>query len=77
MRGSRNFFGSVEKVNGDVFWDSVHNKLLGENESLVKDEECCVTPDLQGYLTTTNLTTKPMNNEDKSAVFDILGKTNF
>ena len=36
-----------------------------------------IAPEFLYYFTKSNLTTKPMDNEDKSTVYDILKKTGF
>ena len=41
------------------------------------DKEYDRATDIQEFFTKTFLTTKPMNNEDKSTVFDVLQKTCF
>ena len=41
------------------------------------DKKYDITADIQEFLTETNITIRPMNNEDKSTVFNILEKTGF
>ena len=60
-----------------MYFGMVYNKSLGENKILIKDEEYLITPNIQESFIITRLTTKPMHNEDKSIVFNIIGKTCF
>ena len=41
------------------------------------DKDYDITPTIQHFLTKTSLTTKPVNDRDKSTVFDIIEKTDF
>ena len=76
MKGNRNFFQLVEE-GGKVFWNKIPVKALGENKVSIKDQEYDINPFIQKYLTNTNKTTKHMDNEDKSTVYDILKVTGF
>ena len=75
MKGSKNFFKLVEKDDGQVFWKKIPIKALGENGISIKDQEYDVKPNTQ--TTNTKLTTKNMDDEDKSTVYDILKNTGF
>ena len=77
MKGSRNFFELVEKDDGQVFWNKIPVKALGENRISVKDLEYDIKPNIQTYFTNTKLTTKNMDDEDKLTVYDILKITGF
>ena len=50
---------------------------MGQSRSRLEGEDYDLTPDIQEYFTKTNLTTKPLKNEDKPTVYDILEKTGF
>ena len=56
----------------EVFWNKIPIIPKGENRVSIKDEEFNIKPNIQEYFTNTTLTTKNMNNEDKSTVYDIL-----
>ena len=66
-----------EKPNGEVFWNKILVKPLGENKINIKDEEYDIIPLIQTYFTNTISTTKTLNDEDKSTVDDILKTTGF
>ena len=77
MKGSKNFFKLVEKADGQVFWNKIPIKALGENRNSNKNQENDIKPNIQKYFTNTKLTTKNMNDADKSTVNDILKITGF
>ena len=66
MKKSKKFSNLVEKSNGFVVSDGVHNKPVGANRNMIKDEEYDLTPDFRQYFTKTILTTKPMNKQINS-----------
>ena len=76
MKKSINFF-KLEQIDNNVFWNKIPIKALGENRISIKDQEYNITPNIQTYLTNTKLTTKNMDDEDKSIVYDILKNTGF
>ena len=76
LKGNRIFFKLVED-DGNVFWNKIPIKALGENRIRIKNDEYDITPNVQAYFTNTNQTTKYMNDEDKSTVYDILRNTGF
>ena len=39
MKGSKNFFKLEEKANGQVFWNKIPIKAIGENRISIKDQE--------------------------------------
>ena len=63
MKRSKIFFKSVEKGNGDAFWNKILIKPLGENRISIIDEEYEINPNIQAFFTNTKLTTKHMNDE--------------
>ena len=77
MKGSRNFFKLVEKLDGQVFCKTIPIKAIGENRISIKDQEYDIKPDIQTYFTNTKLTTRNMDDEDKSIIYDILKNTGF
>ena len=77
MKESENFFKLEEKDDGQVFWNEIPIKALRENRITFKDEEYHIKPNIQNYFTNTKLTTKNMDEEDKSTVYDILKSTGF
>ena len=77
MKESNFFFKIVEKPNGEFFWNNIFIEPLGEARIGIKGEECGINPNIQSYFTNTNDTTKPMDDEDKSTVFNILEKIGF
>ena len=50
---------------------------LGHNKISIKNREYDIKPNIQAYFTNTKLTTKNMDDEDKSTVYDILKNTGF
>ena len=77
MKGSKNFFKLVGKADGQVFWTKIPIKALGENRISIKNQEYDIKPNIQNYFTNTNQTTKNMDDEDKSTVYDILKNIGF
>ena len=77
MKGNKNFFKLVEKDDGQVRWKKIPIKALGENRISIKNQEFDLKPNNQKYSTNTNLTTKNMDDEDKSIVYDILKNIGF
>ena len=77
MKKCKNFFKLLEKDKGDVFWNKILIKSLGQNRINNKDNECDIYPNIQAYFTNTKLATKTMNDEDKSTVYDICKNTGF
>ena len=59
------------------FWNKVPIKALEENRISIKGQEYDIKPNIQTYFTNTKLTTKIMDDEDKSTVYDILKNTGF
>ena len=76
MKKSKNFF-KLEQVGNEVFWNKIPIKALGGNRISIKDQEYDIKPNIQEYFTNTKLTTKNMNDEDKSIINDILKNTGF
>ena len=76
MKRSKKFF-KLEQEGNRVFWNKIPVIPQGENRVGIKGEEFDITPNIQNYFTNTKLTTKRMNNEDKSTVYDILKNTGF
>ena len=60
-----------------MFWNIIITKPLGEKRNNFKDEEYNISPLIQEYCTNTKLTTKTMNDKDKSTVYYILRNTSF
>ena len=77
MKGSKNFFKLVEKDDCRILWNKIPIKALRENRISVKNQESDIKPNIQKYFTNTNLTTKNMDDEDKSIVYDILKNIGF
>ena len=77
MKGSKKFFKLEEKANGQVFWNKIPIKALGENRISIKDQEYDIKANIQNYFTNTNQTTKNMDDEDKLIVYDILKNIGF
>ena len=67
---------SLEK-DVEVLWNKIPLTALGENGISIKNQEYDIKPNIQTYFTNTNLTTKNMDDEDESTVFDILKTTGF
>ena len=76
MKGNKNFFKTLEK-DGEVLWNKIPIKALGENRISIKNQEYDLKPNIQTYFTDTNLTTENRDDEDKSTVYDILKNTGF
>ena len=77
MKGSKNFIKLVEKDDGQVFWNKILIKALGENRISFKDQEYDIKPNIQTYFPNAILTTKNMDDEDELIVYDILKITGF
>ena len=77
MKGSKNFFKLVEKADDQVFWNKIPIKALGENRISIKNQEYDIKPSIQNCFTSTNQTTKNMDDEDKLTVYDILKNIGF
>ena len=77
MEGNKYFFKLEEKDGGKVFWNIIPIKALGENRFSNKDQEYDLKPNIEAYFTNTKQTTKNMDNEDKSTVYDILKNAGF
>ena len=73
MKKSKIFF-KLEQDGNELFWNKIPIKALGDNRISIKDHEYDINPIIQEYFTNTKQTTKNMNNEDKSTVYDILKK---
>ena len=76
MKGNKNFFKLLEK-DGEVFWNKIPIKAKGENRISNKTREYDIKPNIQKYFTNTKLTTKSMDDEDKSTAYDILKNIGF
>ena len=77
MRGSKNFFKLEEKDEGQVFWNKISIKALGEKRISIKDQKYDIKPNIQKYFTISKLKTKNMDDDDNSTVYDILKKQVF
>ena len=55
MKKSKKIFKLEEKDNGNVFWNKIRIKALGENRISIKDEEYDIKPNIQAYFTNTKL----------------------
>ena len=77
MKENKKFFKLVEKDDGEVFWNKICFKALGDNRISIKNQEYNIKPNIQKYFTNTKLTTKNMDDEDKSTVCDLLKNTGF
>ena len=60
-----------------MFLNNVLIEPLAENRIKIEDKQYDIGPNFQTQFTDTNLTTKPMNDEDKSTVYVILQITGF
>ena len=72
MKRSKNFLKLGEKDNGDVFWNIILIRPLGDKRIGINDELYDITSNIQACFINTKLTTKSMDNEDKLTVFNIL-----
>ena len=77
MKKSKNISKQDGKPNGGVFWSNILTKPLREKRIIIKDGEYNISPVIQEKFTNAKLTTKTMNHEDKSTVYDILKNTGF
>ena len=71
MKTSKNFF-KLEQNGNKVFRNKTPIKALGENRISINEKECDIKPNIQNHFTNRRLTTKHMDNDDKSTVYDIL-----
>ena len=76
MKKSKNFF-KIEQIDGQVFRNKIPIRAKGENRISIKDQEYNINPIFQTYFTNTKQTTKHMDDEDKSTVYDIQKNTGF
>ena len=76
MKGKKNFLKLLEQ-DGEVFWNKIPIKALGESRISIRNQEYDIETNIQKYFTKTKLTTKNMDYEDKSIVYDILKITGF
>ena len=53
MKGSKKFFKLVEQDNGQIFWNKIPIKALGENRISIKNQEYDIKPNFQTYCTNT------------------------
>ena len=74
---SKKFFILEGKSDGDVFWNDLFLKLLGEIRISIKNQEFDIKPDNRAYFTNTKLTTKFSDKNENETVFDILEKVGF
>ena len=76
MKKSKIFFKLVQEDN-KVFWNKIPIKALGGNRISIENQEYDISLKIQSYFTSTNRTTKYMNDEDKLTVHDILTNIGF
>ena len=76
MKKSKNSF-KLEQDGNKVFWNKTPIKALGENRISNNNQEYDIKPNIQEYFTKTQKTTKNMDDDDKSTVYDILKNTGF
>ena len=76
MKKSKNFF-KLEQDGNKVSWNKIPFKALGENRISINEKEYDIKPNIQNYFTNTRLTTKHMDNDDKSTVYDIIKDIGF
>ena len=76
MKRNKNFFKLVDD-DGEVFRIKIPTKAKGETRNSIKKQEYDIKHNIQKYFTNTRLTTKIMDDEDKSTVYDILKNTGF
>ena len=77
MKESKKFFKLEENEKGNVFWNKIRIKPLGDNRISIKDVEYDIKPNIKPYFGNTKLTTKHMDDEDKSTIYDIIKDTGF
>ena len=77
IKSSKNFFNLVEKGSGEVFWKIVVIKPLGGNRLCIRDEEYDINFNIQANITNAKLTSKSLENENKSTLFNLLQKIGF
>ena len=70
-------FFKLEQDGNEIFWNKIPFKALGDNRISIKDREYDIKPNIQAYFTNTKQTTKNMDDEDKSTVYDILKNIGF
>ena len=71
------FFFKLQQDGKRVFWNKTPIIAQGENRVSIKGKEFDINPNIQNYFTNTKLTTRNMDKEDKSTVYDILKNTGF
>ena len=77
MKRSKNFF-KLEQDGKKVFWNKITIKSLGENRISINDnKEYDINSIIQEYFTNTKQTTKNMNDEDKTIIYNILNDLGF
>ena len=76
MKRNKSLFKLVED-DGEVFCNKILIKAKGENRISIENHEYDIKPNIQKYFTNTRLTTRNMDDEDKSTVYDILKNTGF
>ena len=76
MKKSKNFF-KLEQDGDKVFWNQIPTKALGENRISINNQEYDIKPNIQEYFTNTQQTTKNMDDEDKTTVYNILKNLGF
>ena len=77
MKTSKIFFKLEQTDKDKLFWNKIPIKALGENRISINDQEFDIKPNNQSYFNNTKLTTKNMDDEDKSTVYDILKNVGF
>ena len=74
MKKSKIFF-KIKQDGNEIFWYKIPIKALGDNRISIKDQEYDIEPNIRAYFTNTKQTTRNMDDEDKSTVYDILKNT--
>ena len=77
MKQSRNFFKPEERPDGNVYWNDLRNKPVGENRINIVGKEYDITPSTHYCFTKTSSTIKSLNNSDKETVYNILKAVGF
>ena len=76
MKKSKNFF-KFEQDGNKILWNKIPIKPLGGNRISINEKEYDIKPNIQNYFTNTRLTTKHMDDDDKSTVYDMLKDIGF
>ena len=76
MKGNKKFFKLLEK-DGEVLWNKIPIKALGENRISIKNQEFDITPKIRAYFSNTKLTSQILDNFEKETIFNILQKVGF